>query len=81
MARSTVTLTTSWQQLSSTKCVITVLRTKGFQIFFNETASDTNAISKIFEQGDQVQQSEVKDTYARVDSANADCQVVVVEEG
>ena len=81
MARSTKTLTTSWQLLSSTRAVFTVRNTKAFPIYFNETNSDTNMLIFTPKQGDQFNQSEVKDTYARVGSENAGAKIVVVEEG
>ena len=81
MARATKTLTTSWQLLSAKKATFHVQKTKGFSIFFNETASDTNMISKIMKQGDQAFQNEIKDTYAKVNTQNVDAEIVVIEEG
>ena len=63
MARSDFTLTESFQQISTGRCVITMR--KSGRYIFNDTASDTAAMRSYFKAGEQVVQNERITTHAR----------------
>ncbi len=79
MARTTVAVTNSWQQIASGEVLITIVqRGKGAPILFNEIGDDANANSDAANPGDQFQQDDVlKDTYVRSDGEDW---VVLVDE-
>jgi len=82
MARTIKILTVDWQLLSEKIATLHVQKTNaGTPIFFNETASDTGQVSFNLTQDEQLEQKEVKDTYARVNLNNVDAEIVVIEEG
>jgi hypothetical protein len=65
MARQTVTLTDSWQQVASGKCVITVLDDGNGAIFFNETATDVDALPIRAKNNQQFAQASGVDTFMK----------------
>jgi hypothetical protein len=67
MAVDTIEITSTWQLISSTACTITAVQRGIEPIEFNEVASDTNKLSVLLNITEQVQQTEVKNTYARSD--------------
>ena len=77
MARTTETLTTSRQLIANRRCVITIIRSGRYQ--FNDEDSATSASLSYFKAGEQVVQTEVKDTYAL--SPSGDGLVIVDQEG
>ncbi len=80
MARSTVSVTTSWQLVASTKAVFLTTRVpdKGGCLMFNEAASDDDALCLHYIKAqEQVFQNENKETYVR---ATGDGWVLQVDE-
>ena len=63
MARATVNLTDSFQQLAAGRCVITIIRTGRY--IFNDVSSDTAAMRAYFKAGEQVVQTERVTTHGR----------------
>ncbi len=64
MARTTIELTTSYQQIAAGKCVIT-FDGGAAEVHLNDTASDTAAMSDAFSKNAQIVQNEDKPTFAR----------------
>ncbi|BAV81069.1 hypothetical protein [Vibrio phage CKB-S1] len=77
MARSSVTLSATRQLIASRRCVITILRTGRYE--FNDTNSATAATLSYYRAGEQVVQTETKDTYAR--TPDGEGAVLVDQEG
>ena len=77
MARTAVTLTTSRQEIATSRCVITIIRSGRYQ--FNDTDTATAASLSYFKAGEQVVQTEAKSTYAL--SPSGDGLVIVDQEG
>lgn len=69
MALSTVTVTTSYQQIASGTATITVVNQGTGNLLFNETASDTNALISNEMASSQFSQNEVKNTFVRGEGA------------
>ena len=65
MSRATITLTNSFQLVSSGVVTITVLTEGNGALVFNETATDSNANFEQASKEDQFIQTEAKDTYVR----------------
>ena len=78
MARNTVTLTDTYQQIAATAASIRVQSADGKAVIaFNETATDLHAFTDRASPGDQYAQTEGKATYARLTSGAA---VLLVDE-
>lgn len=69
MALSTITVTTTYQQIASGTATFTIVEQGKGHLLFNETASDTNAFVSNEEQFSQFTQNEVKNTFVRGESA------------
>lgn len=65
MARSTTVITGTFQQIGSGPVTITVLKQGTGSLFFNETASESNANVVTAVAGDQYSQTEIKDTFVK----------------
>ena len=65
MAKTTVTVTQTYQQVASGQCVITIKERGEGIIFFNETASDTNAYKLNPVPEDQFQQTSSVQTHVK----------------
>ncbi|AAQ96495.1 hypothetical protein [Vibrio phage VP16T] len=77
MARTTVPLTAARQRVATGRCVITVIRSGRYN--FNDTNSDTAASLSYYKAGEQIVQTETKDTYAL--SPSGDGLIIVDQEG
>lgn len=77
MARTSETITTTRRQIATQRCVITVLRAGRYQ--FNDTDSDTAATLSYYKAGEQVVQTETKNTWASVPEGSG--LVIVDQEG
>ena len=75
MARTTVDLTDTFQEVATDRCVITIIRSGRYH--FNDESQDANASQSYFKAGEQIVQTEAKTTYAR----GAGGTVIVDQEG
>jgi len=64
MTRARFTLTDTFQQVAAAKCIITIGQGGKFYSF-NETASDTAALTDSFNRNSQIMQSEATATWAK----------------
>jgi len=65
MARSTITVTNSFQQIATGAVTITIKKQGKGILLFNETASDVNANEATGAAEDQFTQNEAKATFVR----------------
>ena len=81
MARTKVTVTTSWQLISSTETIIQISKAPGSvgQLFFNTSASDTAALGFTPQDlGEFIIQNSVETTYVK---AAQDGWEIIVDDG
>ena len=70
MARATINVTDTWQQVAVGQAVVTVERAGGKTLLVNEVASDVNASEFSLEKSDQLWQNETLPTFIRSVSPN-----------
>ena len=65
MAKTTATVTTSWQQVATGPVVVTVKTQGDGVLLFDENQNDATAYRSSAPVGEQFQQNEILPTYAR----------------
>lgn len=78
MARTIVTLTSTYQQIAAGACVVTVNESVQTRMYINNAADDTTAMTDVFFKNHQFWQRGTDPTFARVESGTLE--VIVDEE-